>query len=86
MKKLLFGTAGIPISTSKPTTLTGIEQVNQLGLHAMELEFVHSVNIKEDKAQFVKEVAEKNNIHLTCHGQYFINLSSLEPEKIVASK
>ena len=86
MKKLLFGTAGIPISTSKPTTLTGIEQVNQLGLHAMELEFVHSVNIKEDKAQFVKEVAEKNNIHLTCHGQYFINLGSLEPEKIVASK
>ncbi|MBT3814859.1 TIM barrel protein [Candidatus Woesearchaeota archaeon] len=86
MDKLLFGTAGIPISTIKATTLTGIEQVRKLGLDCMELEFVHSVNITAEKAPLVKEIAEKNNIQLTCHGQYFINLSSLEPEKIAASK
>ena len=86
MKKLLFGTAGIPISTPKPTTLTGIEHVRKLGLDCMELEFVRSVNISKEKASLVKEAAQKHNIQLTCHGQYFINLSSQEPEKIVASK
>lgn len=86
MKKLLFGTAGIPLSTIKPTTLTGIEHVHKLGLDCMELEFVRSVNISKEKAPLVKEVAKKHNVQLTCHGQYFINLNSQEPEKIVASK
>jgi len=86
MDKLLFGTAGIPLSTIKPTTLTGIEQVRKLGLDCMELEFVRSVNIREEKAPLVKEIAKKHNIQLTCHGQYYINLNSQEPEKIVASK
>ena len=86
MDKLLFGTAGIPLSTIKPTTLTGIEQVRKLGLDCMELEFVRSVNIREEKAPLVKEIAKKHNIQLTCHGQYYFNLNSQEPEKIVASK
>jgi len=86
MTILRFGTAGIPISTQKPTTLTGIEQVRKLGLDCMELEFVHSVNISAEKAPLVKEVAKQNDIALTTHGQYFINLNSLEKEKIEASK
>ena len=86
MAILRFGTAGIPLSTIRPTTLTGIEQVRNLGLDCMELEFVHSVNISEVRAPLVKEVAKQNNIALTAHGQYFINLNSQEKEKIEASK
>ncbi len=85
MNKLLFGTAGIPLSTKKRTTINGIFEVRKLGLDAMELEFVRRVNISESKAPTVKKVAEKNNIVLTCHGQYYINLNSKEQHKIGAS-
>ncbi|MBT7902899.1 TIM barrel protein [Candidatus Woesearchaeota archaeon] len=83
--KLLFGTAGIPHSTIKPTTINGIKRVRELGLDCMELEFVRRVNISLEKAPELKEVALKNNVELTCHGQYYINLHSLEKEKIEAS-
>lgn len=86
MNKLLFGTAGIPISTPERNTVNGIEHVRNLGLDCMELEFVRSVNITEKKAPLVKEAAKKHNIQLTCHGQYFINLCSKEKEKVAASK
>ncbi|MBL7055373.1 TIM barrel protein [Candidatus Woesearchaeota archaeon] len=85
MKELLFGTAGIPISSEGPTA-QGIADVKKLGLGAMELEFVHSVNVSEEKAPLVKEAAIKNKIVLTCHGSYYINLNSLEKEKVGASK
>ncbi|MBI5073219.1 TIM barrel protein [Candidatus Woesearchaeota archaeon] len=87
MNTLLFGTSGIPISTPDKcrSTQTGIQQVNKLGLDAMELEFVQSVNIKIDKAPAVKKTAEENNVALTCHGQYFINLAAFEQHKIKAS-
>ncbi len=84
-KKLLFGTAGIPLSTQKPSTLTGIARVKELGLGAMELEFVRSVNISGDLAPKVRKAKEQAGIALTCHGQYFINLNSLEQEKVEAS-
>jgi deoxyribonuclease-4 len=86
MNKLIFGTAGIPLSTENPTTENGIEKVRELGLDAMELEFVRSINIKKDKAPEIKEVATKNNVVLTCHAPYFINLNAREREKLEASK
>ena len=58
MKELLFGTAGIPISSKGPTE-QGIADVKKLGLGAMELEFVRSINISREKAPLVKKAAEK---------------------------
>lgn len=83
---MLFGTAGIPLSSIPRTTENGIAHLKKLNLDAMELEFVHSVNISPDKAPMVKRAAEKSNITLTCHGQYYINLSSNENSIIGASK
>lgn len=85
MKELLFGTAGIPLSSNPRTTVDGISHVKKLGLGAMELEFVRSINITKDKAPEVKKTAEENNVVLTCHAPYFINLNSLEKSKIKAS-
>lgn len=82
---LLFGTPGIPFSTNPRDTVNGVKQVRSLGLDAMELEFVQSVNVSEDLAPKVKAEAEKQKVVLTCHGQYFVNLSSLEKIKIEAS-
>lgn len=82
MKELLFGTAGIPISSKGSTTAEGIASVRELGLGAMELEFVRSINITKQKAPEIKKAAEKNNIILTCHAPYFINLNSHEEKKL----
>ncbi len=86
MQQLLFGTAGIPLCTSPRNTLEGIKQVKSLGLSAMELEFVQSVNVSAELAPKVKGVAKKEDVVLTCHGQYFVNLNATENEKIEASK
>ena len=81
MKDLIFGTAGIPISTEDRNTLNGVERVRQLGLGTMELEFVHSVNISEELAPQVRKAMEKHDVVLTCHGQYYMNLNSKEKAK-----
>ncbi len=84
--KLLFSTAGIPLSTEKPTTERGIERVRELGLDAMELEFVRNINIKEEKTSQIRKIAENNNVLLTCHAPYYINLNASEKAKVEASK
>ncbi len=85
MKELLFGTAGIPLSSDPRTTADGIRHVRKLGLGNMELEFVHSINITKEKAPEIRKVAEDNNIVLTCHAPYYINLNSAEKAKVMAS-
>ncbi|MEM3126554.1 MAG: TIM barrel protein, partial [Candidatus Woesearchaeota archaeon] len=86
MKSLLFGTAGIPICTEPRNTVEGIKQVKKLGLGSMELEFVQNVNISKETAPVVKKTAEENNVVLTCHSSYFINLNAKEKEKAGASR
>jgi len=83
--KLNFCTAGIPLNTPNRNILNGISYLKKLGLDGLEIEFVRSVNIKEEKAVLVKEAAKKEGVELTCHGQYYINLASLEKPKIHAS-
>ena len=85
MKNLLFGTAGISLSAEPRTTVDGIKHVKKLGLGAMELEFVRSINITQQKAPEVRKAAEESNVVLTCHAPYFINLNSAEKEKVKAS-
>ena len=85
MENLLFGTAGIPLNSKGTATAEGVAAVKKLGLGAMELEFVRSVNISKEKAPEVKKSAEENNIVLTCHAPYYINLNSLEKVKLKAS-
>jgi len=85
MNSLIFGSPGIPMSTMPRDTLNGIKQVRKLGLDAMEFEFVQNVHVNEKIAPEVKKVAEKLNVVLTCHGQYYVNLAALEVEKLHAS-
>lgn len=86
MTSLLFGTAGIPLAAKGTDTASGIRAVRQLGLDAMELEFVQSVNISRENAPKIKAVAEKEDVALTCHAPYYINLNAAEAAKLEASK
>jgi deoxyribonuclease IV len=90
-KKLNFGTAGIPKSTlinfpnSKNGTADGIKEVNNLNLDSLEIEFVRNIYLKNAKLQTLEEIRSNsisNNISLSIHAPYFINLNAKEKYKI----
>src|SRR3989344_2672469 len=71
--RLLFGTAGIPLSTPNRDTLNGIAHIKTLGLDSMELEFVRSINISTDKAPIIKEHANQAGACSICsHMAYYM--------------
>ncbi|GAY26590.1 hypothetical protein ATG_17940 [Desulfurococcaceae archaeon AG1] len=85
LDKLVFGTAGIPLSTPKKTSLDGIRRVKELGLGAMELEFVRGVKMSRSTAQEVRILASSLGVILTAHAPYYINLNSQDQDKLRAS-
>lgn len=86
MDRLRFGTAGIPHSAKKRSTVEGIIRIYELGLGCMELEFVQGVKMGEELAMEVNQVREEYGIVLSAHAPYFINLNAKELEKIERSR
>jgi deoxyribonuclease-4 len=83
---LLFGTAGIPVSSKAQSTKAGIERIRELGLDCMEVEFVLGVRISSQAAEAAGEVASKRRVKLSAHAPYYVNLNAREPEKLEASR
>jgi deoxyribonuclease IV len=83
---LRFGPAGIPLSTTPRNIDEGVKQVRKLGLECMEMEFVHSIWLSKEAAPRIKELAKKEDVVLTAHGSYYINLFAKEKEKRAASR
>jgi deoxyribonuclease-4 len=83
MDRLLFGISGTPIGdgNQKFDYKSGIYYLKSLGLDAMELPFVRSVNITEKNKGSVLQAKLDNNFYLSAHGSYYINLNSDEPLK-----
>jgi len=74
--KVYVGTAGIPNSTKRKNTIEGIKRVAELGLSAMELEFVRGINLTPETAARAREVSKELGVVLTAHAPYYINLLS----------
>jgi deoxyribonuclease-4 len=83
---LLFGTGGVPLSAESRSTEAGIERIAELGLGCMEVEFVQGVKMSPEIAASAGELAARKKVVLTAHGPYFINLNSVEPQKVHMSK
>jgi deoxyribonuclease-4 len=83
---LLFGTAGVPRSSSAPDTVSGIRRIAELGLGVMEMEFVRGVRMSDALASQVREAAQEHNVALTAHGPYWINLNAKEAHKLRNSR
>lgn len=81
--KILLGPAGIPVSSKSNNTIDGIKRVAELGLQAMEIEFVRSVYMSTQLAKLVGKQAKENKIHLSCHAPYYVNLCN--PKRLNAS-
>lgn len=82
---LRFGTAGVPHSSFEISTLSGIKRIKQLGLTAMEIEWVRGVRMNNKLASEVKSLSNNLNIDLTAHGPYWINLNSEDDLKLQKS-
>lgn len=83
--KVFLGPAGLPMASEGNTT-DGIRKVKELGLNAMEIEFVRSVYMNEKTAEEVAQVAKENEVRLSVHAPYYINLCSKDSKVIKESK
>ncbi len=83
MDQLLFGISGLPIFSGlkKMNYAAGIEYIKSIGLDAMELMFVRSVNVTDNNKDLILKAKQENGIYLSAHGPYYINLNSDETEK-----
>lgn len=85
IKRLLFGTAGTPLSAKGNDSISGIKRVHELKLGCMELEFVRGVKMGEMTARKVNGAAKELDIKLSVHAPYYINLNG-EGETLVKSR
>lgn len=84
--RLLFGTAGIPLSTAKKNNpIEGVRRIHELGLDCMQLEFAHGVRMKDEVSSGLRKVSYELGVPLTSHGPYYINLNAREQDKIDSS-
>jgi deoxyribonuclease-4 len=80
--KFRMGTVGTPKSTPKKPggSIGTIQYLSSLGLGALELGWVRSVRISEATCESIRMAATENNLDLSIHGPYFINLNADEQE------
>ena len=77
-----FGTVGSPLGTpKKPGGSVGAIQFSRtIGLAAFELGWVQSVRVSEETCALIKATSMEQDMALSVHAPYFINLNASEEE------
>ncbi len=77
-----FGTVGSPISTPKKPggSVGAILRSAELGLKAFELGWVQSVRVSETTCEEIRLAAQEQDVSLSVHAPYFINLNAADEE------
>ena len=77
-----FGTVGSPINTPKKPggSVGSIQYSASIGLDAMELGWVQSVRVSEETCAAINQAASANNVAISVHAPYYINLNASEEE------
>ena len=72
MEKLIFGISGLPLGdgSRKFNYASGIAYLGAIGLDAMELLFVRSVNVTDKNSAEIMRAKKAHNIYLSAHGSY----------------
>jgi deoxyribonuclease IV len=78
-RRLLFGTAGVPLSADGASSLAALDRIKELGLDGLEIEFVKGVKMGLDTAGKVRAKAAALGLRLSVHAPYFINFNSEDP-------
>ncbi|HET6404633.1 MAG TPA: TIM barrel protein [Candidatus Thermoplasmatota archaeon] len=82
---IYIGPAGVPLSCKGRTTLEGVQHVQELGLNAMEIQFVRGIRMDEEYAMEVGELAKQLGVKLGVHSPYYTNICSDDPKTIEKS-
>ncbi|GAP14719.1 endonuclease IV [Longilinea arvoryzae] len=82
MADFRFGTVGSPASTpAKPGGSVGaIQRLAELKLSALELGWVQAVRVSEATCAVIRAEAEKQDVAISVHAPYFINLNASDEE------
>lgn len=83
--RVRFGPAGNPLDFKGPTVEAPI-YVKEEGLDAYEYQAVRGVRIKEDVAKELGKNAKENDVYVSLHGPYYINLASDKKDTFRKSK
>ncbi len=84
--KIYLGPAGVPTVCKNRSTLNGIKKISEIGLNAMEIEFVRKVYLDKRTAEEAGKLAGQLGIKLSVHAPYFLNLCSEKSKVVAASK
>ncbi len=77
-----FGTVGAPLSTPKKPggSVGAIQRLRELELGALELGWVQSVRVSEETCAAIRQMAIEQDVWVSVHAPYFINLNASEEE------
>lgn len=77
-----FGTVGSPTSTPKKPggSVGAIMRLAELGLNGLELGWVRAVRVSEEMCANIKAASNENNVSLSIHAPYYINLNADDQE------
>jgi deoxyribonuclease-4 len=77
-----FGTVGSPLSTPKKPggSLGAVLRLAELELNALELGWVQSVRVSEQTCADIRLTAEAQDVKISVHAPYFINLNADDEE------
>ena len=77
-----FGTVGAPISTPKKPggSVGAVLRLAELALNALELGWVRAVRVSEETCAEIKAVSKENDVVISVHAPYYINLNADEEE------
>jgi deoxyribonuclease-4 len=83
MEKLLFGISGLPAFSGIKgiNYASGIGYLKSIGLDAMELLFVRSVNVTDNNKDLILKTKIENGFYLSAHASYYINLNAADHMK-----
>lgn len=78
MNKLLFGISGLPAGDGNRrfNYASGIHYLKSIGLDAMELLFVRSVNVTDNNKDAILEAKKEKSFYLSAHGSHYTNLNA----------
>ncbi len=77
-----FGTVGSPLGKPKKPggSVGAVLYTRELGLDALELGWVRAVRVSEKTCEAIRSVAAEQDVALSVHAPYFINLNADETE------
>lgn len=83
-----FGTVGSPKSTPKKPggSVGAIFRLHELGLDTLELGWVQAVRKNEEVCLAIQQAASSQNVLISVHAPYFINLNATEEEWVNSRK